>query len=271
MNAALHQASRILGLDEDPPVGFIQHRNGARTRAVLATPADTVHRFSAAAGRVLIKFYKGDGTSRGSREYQMYHQDHFRCIEALTGNVLVQQSLEGGVFPGVGPYALLSYLEGEELAPVLERHRLSPEQAGTILRDISLGLWLPLWSAGLRFKDCHPGNFVLTPAGRTAMIDTEQMRKDARELLLAPETWSQRDLHEASGIARLPRLVQKVVLAANPALAGAGVLRVVKTALDETGVPEHLSRLGRAQGATGAAEAALEQFLIRLQDEGWIQ
>lgn len=265
------QLNKLLGIDEDAHRDYEEFRTGARTRAVVATPPAVAHRFSARSGRVIVKLYKGDGTSEGSKQYQDYHQNWFGRIEALTGNRHVQQSLEGGVNRMLGPYAVLEFIEGEELAIALEAAELTKAGAGQILRDILLETWIPLWAAGLRFKDCHPGNFVLTPAGRTVMIDTEQMRKDTDELLHRPQTWQQREQHQAQGLKRLPRLVQRVISATGASRSDSAVLRVVNQALAETGLPQVLAGLGRTEHGTQDAQEAAAAFLERLSREGLIE
>lgn len=265
------QLNNLLDIDEVGRPSYEEFRTGARTRAVVATLPDVAHRFSARSGRVITKLYKGDGTSAGSKQYQDYHRSWFGRIEALIGNRHVQQSLEGGVDRTIGPYAVLEFIEGEELAVVLEAVELTKAGAGQILRDILLEIWIPLWAAGLRFKDCHPGNFVLTPEGRTIMIDTEQMRKDADELLHRPQTWEQRDQHQAQGLKRLPRLVQRVISATGVSQSDSGVLRTVNQALTETGLPQALAGLGHTEHGTQGAQDAAAAFLEHLAREGLIE
>jgi len=267
----IKQARIILDIPEETDQDLIEFRNGARTWAVLATPENMNHRFRRSYSQVVLKFYKGDGSSPGSQQYQAYHRNWFHRLEALTGNCHVQQSIAGGVRKGVGPYAVLQFIEGEELADQLNRSDLTEGVAGRMLRDILLKLWIPLWSGGLRFKDCHPGNFVVTPKDRTVMIDTEQMRKDAHELLHYPGAWSQRDKHQESGIARLPRLVQRIVLAANPSESRAAVLRKVKQALQTSCLADRLRPLGRGGAGDKPAAAAAQQFLTELRREGFIR
>lgn len=262
---------KLLDIPNDGQTTFVEFRTGARTRAVLATAAGIPNRFATQSNRVVVKVYKGDGSSSGSRQYQDYHQRWFPAIEALTANRHVQQSLESGVFSGVGPYAVLGFIDGEELADRLARADLHRSDATRILREILLEIWIPLWHAGLRFKDCHPGNFVLTPTGETVMIDTEQMRKDADELLHRPQDWEQRILHEEQGLRRLPKLVQRVVCAARPPASDSAVLRVVKNALTDAGLPQALADLGRIDTDQHRARVAAIRFLILLAGEGLIE
>jgi len=266
----MEQARILLDISEANDQDLIEFRNGARTWAVLATPKSVNHRFRSSYSQVVLKFYKGDGSTPGSLQYQAYHQNWFHRVEALTGNRHVQQSLVAGVRKGVGPYAVLQFIEGEELAEQLRKSDLTKESAGRMLQDILLKIWIPLWAGGLRFKDCHPGNFVVTPEGRTVMIDTEQMRKDAHELLRYPSKWTQRDKHQESGIARVPRLVQRVILATNSAESGVAVLRKVKLALHTSCLVDRLRLLGRGGDNDKPAVAAAQQFLAELRGEGFI-
>jgi len=266
----MKQARILLDITEANVEDLIEFRNGARTWAVLATPKSVNHRFRSSYSQVVLKFYKGDGSSPGSQQYQSYHQNWFHRVDVLTENHHVQQSLVGGVRKGVGPYAVLQFIEGVELAEQLRGSSLAKKSAGRMLQDILLKIWIPLWAGGLRFKDCHPGNFVVTLEGRTVMIDTEQMRKDAYELLHYPSKWSQRDKHQELGIARLPRLVQRIILATNPSESGAAVLRKVKLALHTSCLADRMRPLGRGGDDDKLADTAAQLFLAELRREGFI-
>ena len=263
MKTVQDEGKEILQISANEKTPFEVFRTGARTRAVLATRPGISHRLAQRQDRVLVKLYKGNGATTGSRQYQDYHQRDFHLFESLTSNSHVQQSLEAGVKPGVGPYALLEFVEGEELAVLLGRARISQNQARQIIRDILLEIWVPLWAEGLRFKDCHPGNFVVQPNGRVVMIDTEQMRKDLDERLHRPDDWSQRDKHEKSGLSRLPGLLQRIILATDERHRKATVLREVKSILASTGLPGLLHSLGRGgdrQACVGGVADLLAEF-----------
>lgn len=265
---AIDEAARLLGVRQPTAASFVHFRTGARTRAVLATAPGVVHRFAQSAEQVVAKLYKGAGTSPGSIEYQTYHQDWFHAVGALISNAHVQKSLEGGLRPGVGPYAVLEFVPGTELAEILATGQLDRTAARRILTDLLQEIWIPLWDGGLRFKDCHPGNFVYRPDGATVMIDTEQMRKDADELLHRPGSWAQRDKHQAQGVARLPKLLQRIVSATGPGQGDSAVLRSVRSALDDSSLVPALSGLGRTPGAIGAAMSAVDDLLQRLTRQG---
>jgi hypothetical protein len=70
---------------------------------------------------------------------------------------------------------------------------------------------------------------------------------------------------------RLPKLVQRVVCAARPPLSDNAVLRSVKNALAETGLPQALAGLGQIDANRQGAEEATETFLRRLTREGLIE
>lgn len=269
--SANQQVSKLLGIKADNDNDFIRFRNGARTRAVLATRDGVRHRFRDKQPQVVVKLYKGKGNTEGSKQYQFYHQDWFHQIPALAKNHHIQQSVSGGVMDDVGPYAILQYVDGVELAIRLDQGELALEDAGIILYDILGKIWVPLWTAGLRFKDCHAGNFVVTPDGRITMIDTEQMRKDAEELLYRPNHWAQRDKHQESGLARLPRLVQRIILATEPQEGGAAILRKVKSAMGRSNLLVALRQLGKKPGADEAVVSASNEFLSTLRSERLIR
>lgn len=268
MDQSLEKEGRLI-LDVPPEVSspFQSFRTGARTRAVFATRSGIPHRLSRRCDQVLVKLYKGDGLSPGSREYQDYHQHQFPKLEALQSNAFVQKSLEGGRFEGVGPYALMAFVDGVELSSHLENGPMTTAQARQLINDILKNIWVPLWDAGLRFKDCHPGNFVVSPEGRVHMIDTEQMRKDLTELLYRPSTWTQRDAHEKSGLSRLPKLIQRIVTAAGPEASDAAVLRAVRSSLESTDLQRLLSQLGRG-GALSTCRTAVDRLVDGLEHAG---
>jgi len=265
------QARKLLGIADSTQEPFVRFRTGARTRAVLATRDGVVHRFQDRQARVVAKLYKGKGNTPGSLGYQHYHDRWFYRIAALTGNGHIQQSVLGGVLEGVGPYAVLQFIPGSELADVLERGGLSTAQVGRVLGDILIQIWIPFWAAGLRFKDCHPGNFVVTSDGDTVMIDTEQMRKDANELLNQPTDWTMRDKHQESGLARLPNLVRRIILAIDTPPPAAALLRHIKVSLDQSGLFDALRRLGREANTEGIAMEAAQSFLDGLETEWLMQ
>jgi hypothetical protein len=268
---AIGDAARLLSVVPPDLGNFVPFRTGARTRAVLATAPRVVHRFADEAPQVVAKLYKGEGTSSGAIAYQDYHRDWFHKLQALTSNPYVQRSLEGGRMPGVGPYAVLEFVPGIELSEVLDTATLDAASARSIVTDVLREIWIPLWDAGLRFKDCHPGNFVYRPDGATVMIDTEQMRKDADELLHRPQSWTQRDRHEAQGLARLPKLLQRIISATGPGRGESAVLRDVRAALDATELPDRLAGLGRVPGAGPAAMTAVDDLLGRLTQTGLLR
>lgn len=251
-------ATEILGIDPSRADSLIELRRGARTIGLFATPTDVGHAFGE--GRqVLVKIYKGDGSSSGNEQYRTYHGSHFQRVPALMGNPYIQKSLASGIYRrggAVHPYAVLEYIPGTELADLIGEAKMDFPTVSRIIEKILLEIWIPIWGAGLRFKDCHPGNFILGANGHVYMIDTEQIRKDAAELLLTPCNWKQRDRHEELGIQRLPGLVTRLICSARPDCKDGAVDREVRRLLGEAGLPELLKELGRG-GSTDAVDVAL--------------
>lgn len=251
-------AAEILGVDPSRADDLIELRRGARTVGLFATPPDTGHAFGE--GRqVLVKIYKGDGRTSGNEQYRTYHGSYFQKVPALMENPYIQKSLGAGIYRRGGcvhPYAVLEYIPGTELEDRIEGTRLDLSAACRIIEKILLEIWIPIWAAGLRFKDCHPGNFILGADGHVYMIDSEQIRKDAAELLLTPTIWKQRDRHEELGIQRLPGLITRLIRAARPDCKEGAVDREVRGHLGEAGLPELLKGLGR-RDAVDAASAAM--------------
>ncbi len=88
------------------------------------------------------------------------------------------------------------------------------------------------------------------------MIDTEQIRKDAAELLLTPAIWKQRNRHEELGIQRLPGLITRLIRAARPDCKEGAVDRDVRGMLGDAGLPVVLKRLGRGSSCEAAKVVA---------------
>ena len=259
-------ATEILGVDSSRASSLIELRRGARTIGLFATPPGVGHAFGECR-QVLVKIYKGDGSTSGNEQYRTYHGSHFQKVPALRGNPYIQKSLAAGIYRrggSVHPYAVLEYIPGTELADLIEEAKMDFSDACRIIEKILLEIWIPIWGAGLRFKDCHPGNFILGADGHVYMIDTEQIRKDAAEFLLTPAIWKQRDRHEELGIQRLPGLITRLIRAARPDCKEGAVDRQVKGLLEEAGLSELLKGLGKA-GATGVADAGARLLVDGIQ------
>ena len=186
---------------------------GMRSRA-LVTPLRHVklgwrrHQRNGAAP--LLKFYLGEGIRSGAT-FIHFHNDLFARLPALAGNPRVQQSWSAGHWRRRIPYAILQYVPGQELGRLLlDDTARGLDWSTNILRQVLLELWAPIWESGLRFKDAHPNNYVVGPDSQVVMIDTEQMRKDATELLGSPRSTEQRSRHEADALKRLPGLVKRI-------------------------------------------------------------
>ena len=258
-------AAKILGVDPARADILIELRRGARTIGLFATPAGLAHGFGASR-QVLVKLYKGDGSTAGNEEYRTYHGLHFQRTAAMTGNPHIQQSLAAGIDCSSGvphPYAILEYIPGMELADIIEAGRLTVPEAIRIFDHIMMKIWIPLWSAGLRFKDCHPGNFIVQAGGSVFMIDTEQIRKDVAEFLHTPECWQKRDRHEELGIQRLPGLIVRLIRSARPDCKEGTMDREVRRLLADIRMPAHLHGLGRG-GADAEARGAAQELAERL-------
>lgn len=262
-------AAEILGVDSSQADRLIELRRGARTIGLFATPPGVGHAFGGCR-QVLVKIFKGDGSTSGNEQYRTYHGGHFQKLPALMGNPYIQKSLAAGIYRrggSVHPYAVLEYIPGTELADLIEEGKMEFPTACRIIEKILLEIWIPIWCSGLRFKDCHPGNFILGADGHVYMIDTEQIRKDAAELLLTPAIWKQRDRHEELGIQRLPGLLTRLIRAARPDCKEGTVDREVRRLLADAGLSEVLKGLGRG-GAYRDAKAA-EGILMEGVARGW--
>lgn len=222
------------------------------------------HRFSDKFERVSCKFYKGDGTTKGFAEgYMPFHQRDFAKIPELK-NPLIQQSLECGIWENAQPYSVFQFIEGKMLRDVVGNKdnpittpTLSIEQAKSILTDMFCNVWIPLWLAGIRFRDGHTGNWVLGEDGKAYMIDTEQMRKDAVEFLYNPTSWTQRDKHEKSCL----KLVHGIFADFSNACEIKITDSSAKKILANTNLLQSLSTLGRTDFSKANAIAEFEKTL----------
>lgn len=220
------------------------------------------HKFSNRFERAVCKFYKGDGSTKGFCEgYMPYHKRDFSKIDALK-NPLIQQSLDCGVFEAEGkptPYSVFQFIEGRMLRDVVEAElpSLSETEAKNILYDMFCGVWIPLWSAGLRFRDGHTGNWVLGDDGHAYMIDTEQIRKDAAEFLYNGTSWAQRDKHEKMCLRLVSGIFADLLNACGKRIGDA----FAKKILGQTVFLDTLSRLGRNMNDTAQAELELRKCI----------
>ncbi len=254
-------AADILGIDTTGSHELVELRHGARTRALFATPAGMHHQYSHHVPRVVIKIYKGDWSTAGGKEYETYHADHFQRVPVLQQSPFIQKSITAGIHRthnGTFPYAVLQYIDGEELADLIRAGNLDHARAVNFIEQLLLDIWIPLWDGGLRFKDGHPGNFIVSRGDRVCMIDTEQMRKDAMELLTAPKDWYKRQPHEDMGLARLPGLLSRILAATRDDISEATAKKRIKDGINAFDLATNLSRLGRGGSRTEAEQSARE-------------
>ena len=228
------------------------------------------HRFSDKFEKVSCKFYKGDGSTKGfAQGYMPFHQRDFQKIQELK-NPLIQQSLECGIWRGQYPYSVFQFIEGKMLRDVVGNKdtpittiTLSCEQAKSILTDMFCNVWIPLWLAGIRFRDGHTGNWVLGNDGRAYMIDTEQMRKNAVEFLYNPTSWAQRDKHEKSCL----RLVHGIFADFSNACGIKITDSAAKKVLNKTNLLLSLSKLGKTKSSKEDVVSEFEKTLKEFFEE----
>jgi hypothetical protein len=260
-----HEAAEILGV---PP----SHRDelwghslgyGARTQTLIRICSGVPHRFVDRSPLVLVKLFKGD-----AEVYRRFHRDYFPRLPLIPGNPRFQQTLEAGVWHGASSYAVLQYVDGIVLRERIESGQ--PLPSGSVRRLLTAlieEIWVPTWESGLRFKDCHKGNFIVDEgANRLVMIDVEQIRKSAVELLDRPHGWRDRKRHERSGLRQLPGLIRDPVSAQGLDQTTASMNRRIREALRQSRLTERLQLLGRDPGAHGAShrETVLFEKLRRL-------
>lgn len=234
---------------------------GARTKSLVAVRAHVPHRFSERFPQVVAKLFKGP-----AKDYRRFHQDCFPRLPVLPGNSAFQQSLEAGMWESKGAYAVLEYVDGKTLREHLESGEFwSSELIRAVLDDLIRAIWIRSWESGLRFKDCHKGNFVLNlDTHRLTMIDVEQIRKSAFEWSDRSADWNDRNRHERSALRQLPGLICDVLAKQRTGQPMAKIRRAVVDALRDAKLSESLFALGKDEKAIGPrppdARHALEQL-----------
>lgn len=69
VTSVVGEARHLLNIPSDVEQPFQAFRTGARSRALLATQPGVAHQLAKRQERVLLKLYKGAGTSAGSKQY----------------------------------------------------------------------------------------------------------------------------------------------------------------------------------------------------------
>ena len=230
----------ILNVDPDQLLWVGQ---GARTRGLYRPRPGVKHRFGERS--VLVKLYRGST----ALPYRRFHGELFSRLPAGVQAARLQRSIEAGLHQMRAPYAVLEYIPGQTLRERL-RAPWTVADARKALKSLFFDIWLPVWAAQLRFKDCHLGNFIVAEDGRLVMIDVEQVRKSAAELLETPQRWSQRDRHEARALRQVKNLLINTL-----APAGVASKAALNREVDLVQLLQHLSALGRAEPGAGQSQA----------------
>ena len=234
---------------------------GMRTKTLITPRPGVTHRFTPEHDSVVVKLFRGP-----AKDFVCFHSIDFGKLNVIKSKPAFQQSIEAGVSTLGDTYAILEYIEGQTLREWLSNFRGDVSELTAVIRSLFSSIWIPVWNSGLRFKDCHSGNFIVTSRlEKLTMIDCEQMRKSATELLANEGSWKQRNAHEASALRRLPKLIESFSLAADPDQNKAKLKRLISNALTTTQFPICLQRLGRAPSHnTDEALSSLEQFMDAL-------
>jgi serine/threonine protein kinase len=82
-----------------------------------------------------------------------------------------------GEEPGLGPYLVMEYVEGECLSERLKRGALEPEQAAGLLLQAGDALEA-VHALGILHRDIKPENFMVGPDGRIKLMDFGIARTD---------------------------------------------------------------------------------------------
>lgn len=86
-----------------------------------------------------------------------------------------------GEEPGLGPFLVMEYIEGESLADLIKRGPLDPAQAIGLLLQAGEALDA-VHALGILHRDIKPENFMVGPGGRLKLMDFGIARSDQARL-----------------------------------------------------------------------------------------
>ena len=109
-------------------------------------------------------------------------------------------------------YLIQAWVEGEVLEHKF-KGELSEHETLRLLDDLFLELIIPLWSAGSSWWDVRASNYVVTPAGRLMMIDSDTLGGYADEIVGTPAEFVRRNKGTLTALKRYRTIVRKLAVA----------------------------------------------------------
>jgi hypothetical protein len=87
---------------------------------------------------------------------------------------------------------------------------LTPDEALQIAADLFQAIVIPLWSQGTNWWDVRDSNYVVTPAGRLVMIDSDTLGGYADEITRTPEIFCGRNGGSLTAMKRYAGLLARM-------------------------------------------------------------
>lgn len=275
------KAADILGL-RSGEISLLSTR-GYNSVALLKTSAGSIHKY-AGFPEAVVKIFRRDCPRERFAKIARWHNEDFGKFPILKSKNF-QQSLGAGEyvdkFGKVYFYAVMEYIPGTLLQDFVDLELpLDGSLAKSIINQLFHSIIIPAWNCGLTFSDIQGRNFVLRGDGILAMLDTEQMRHSATEMLAGENSADGKKLrahlafHSSPGKVdfngALPRLLKNILGAAFSKKRGSceaaksEIMSIVKEELSAKGGPAEYLASWQASYPAGAAAKSAQRFLERV-------
>ncbi len=255
---------------------------GFNSLALLKTSSDAAHKYPEYP-EVVVKFLRRDCPKERFDEIARWHNENFGKFPVLK-SIRFQQSLEAGIYTDkYGKtyfYSVVEYICGTVLQDFIDLAvPLNKSLCKSIVVQLFESIIIPAWACGLTFPDIQGRNFILRNSGNLSMLDTEQMRRSAAEILakknsrIAREMQAHLAFHSAPEKTDfngpLPRLLKNLLFAAffpdsqTPGEIKAKIMPAVRKLISDRGLADMLM-CGRRDILQSQTSESLERFLESL-------
>lgn len=120
---------------------------------------------------VAVKVLRGDQSGDDIGRARMRSEAHLAASIHHPGVAQVFDYVEDDTTPDGSTFIVMQYVEGHSLSQLLrERGPMPPEQVMSVVEQVADGLQAA-HDAGIVHRDLKPANIMLTPAGRTVLVD----------------------------------------------------------------------------------------------------
>ncbi|WP_286928711.1 MULTISPECIES: protein kinase domain-containing protein [Aeromicrobium] len=120
---------------------------------------------------VAVKVLHGDQSGDDIGRARMRSEAHLAASIHHPGVAQVFDYVEDDTAPDGSTFIVMQYVEGHSLSQLLrERGPMPPEQVMSVVEQVADGLQAA-HDAGIVHRDLKPANIMLTPAGRTVLVD----------------------------------------------------------------------------------------------------